>query len=40
MQTIVVGSDGDLFVGGNFVTRVWNGHRFVYAYHLARFDGK
>jgi hypothetical protein len=40
IQTIVLGNSGNLFVGGNFATRVWDGHHFVYVYHVAMFDGK
>ncbi len=36
----MLGNDGDLFVGGNFATRVWNGQHFVYVYHVAKYDGK
>lgn len=39
VQVAVLGSDGDIFVGGNFATRVWDGHHFVYVFHVARFDG-
>ncbi|RYH26743.1 hypothetical protein EON65_14030 [archaeon] len=39
IRTVVLGYDGDLFVGGNFATRVWDGHHFVYVYHVARYDG-
>ncbi len=42
VRTIVVGDGGDLFVGGNFESRVWdrNRHKFVLISHVARFDGK
>jgi hypothetical protein len=40
IQTIVLGNNGDLFVGGEFDSRVWDGHHFVYVYHVARFNGK
>lgn len=42
VRSIVIGSHGDLFVGGCFVTRVWdrNRHKFVLVSHVARFDGK
>ena len=35
-----MGNNGDLFVGGSFESRVWNGDDFVDVFHLARFDGK
>lgn len=40
VRTIVVGDGGDLFVGGNFESRVWdrNRHKFVLISHVARFD--
>eukprot|EP00981_Chlorochromonas_danica_P010235 scaffold3058_cov165-Ochromonas_danica.AAC.26 len=38
IHTVVLGNGGDLFVGGNFATRVWDGHHFVYVYHVARYD--
>ncbi len=40
IQTIVLGNNGDIFVGGAFDTRVWDGHHFVYVYHVARFNCK
>jgi hypothetical protein len=35
-----MGNNGDLFVGGSFESRVWDGDDFVDVFHLARFDGK
>jgi hypothetical protein len=40
LYTSVLGNSGDLFVGGTFESRVWNGHNFVNVYHAARYDGK
>ena len=40
IYTTVMGNNGDLFVGGSFESRVWDGNDFVDVYHLARFDGK
>jgi hypothetical protein len=40
IYTAVMGNNGDLFVGGSFESRVWNGDDFVDVFHLARFDGK
>lgn len=40
VETIVLGDRGDLFVGGAFATRLWDGRRFVYVYHVARYDGE
>eukprot|EP01035_Chromulina_nebulosa_P017610 gene17610-23184_t len=37
IQTVTIGSDGDLFVGGNFESRVWDGGHFVSIYYVARF---
>jgi len=31
---------GDLFVGGSFESRVWNGSQFVNVYNVAHFKGK
>jgi len=36
--TTVLGSNGDLFVGGSFESRVWDGRHFVSVYHIAQFD--
>jgi len=38
IYTAVMGNNGDLFVGGSFESRVWDGDDFVDVYHLARFD--
>lgn len=38
IESIVIGKQGDLFVGGEFEVRVWNGRHFVYVYNLARYD--
>lgn len=40
VRSAVIGDNGDLFVGGNFETRVWDGHHFVNVYQLALFDRK
>jgi hypothetical protein len=37
---VVLGDDGDLFVGGSFESRVWNGKEFVDIYDLAYYRGK
>lgn len=39
IQTVVLGNNGDLFVGGSFESRVWNGVKFVSIYNIAQFDG-
>ena len=39
LQAVVVGKNGDLFVGGSFQSRVWDGHRFADVRHIARFEG-
>lgn len=36
---ITLGSDGDLFVGGSFESRMWDGKKFINIQHLARFYG-
>ena len=36
--TTVIGSNGDLFVGGSFESRVWDGRHFVSVFHIAQFD--
>lgn len=40
IQTMVLGSGGDIFVGGSFESRVWDGKHFVQVFHVAHFDGK
>ena len=40
IQTAALGNDGDIFVGGSFESRVWDGHHFVNVYHVAHFDGR
>lgn len=40
LDTIVLGSDGDIFVGGTFESRVWDGRHFVRILHVAHFDSK
>eukprot|EP00614_Pseudopedinella_elastica_P012013 CAMPEP_0172601224 /NCGR_PEP_ID=MMETSP1068-20121228/21387_1 /TAXON_ID=35684 /ORGANISM="Pseudopedinella elastica, Strain CCMP716" /LENGTH=197 /DNA_ID=CAMNT_0013402135 /DNA_START=155 /DNA_END=745 /DNA_ORIENTATION=- len=37
INSLVLGSSGDLFVGGSFEARVWNGTDFSLAKHVARF---
>jgi hypothetical protein len=39
LYTSVLGSNGDLYVGGTFESRVWTGSHFADVYHAARFDG-
>ena len=38
IQASVVSNTGDLFVGGNFESRVWNGEEFVSAINVALFE--
>jgi hypothetical protein len=38
IQASVVSTAGDLFVGGNFESRVWNGVEFVNAVNLAKYE--
>jgi hypothetical protein len=40
VESIVLGDKGDIFVGGEFATRLWDGRHFVYVYHIARYDGE
>ena len=41
VTTTVLGSGGDLFVGGDFKTRVWDGHlNFVDVNYVSVFDGQ
>jgi len=40
IKSVIIGNGNDLFVGGQFATRVWDGHHFVYVYHVALFDAK
>ena len=40
IQTAALGNEDDIFVGGSFESRVWDGHHFVNVYHVAHFDGK
>ncbi len=35
----VLGNNGDLYVGGSFESRVWNGIHFANVYDVARYDG-
>jgi hypothetical protein len=39
VKTSVLGDGGDVFVGGSFETRVWNGERFADVYYVSVFDG-
>lgn len=39
IQTAALGNDGDIFVGGSFESRVWDGRHFVNVYHVAHYDG-
>lgn len=34
----VIGNGGDIYVGGSFESRVWDGHSYVTLYHVAHFD--
>jgi hypothetical protein len=36
---ITLGNNGDLFVGGSFESRMWDGKKFINIQHLARFYG-
>ena len=38
IQSSVVGGDGRLFVGGNFISRVWDGKEFVDAVNVAVYE--
>lgn len=40
IDTAVLGNNGDIFVGGSFETRVWDGKKFVYVNHVAMYDCK
>lgn len=40
VNSVAMTSEGNLFVGGNFESRVWDGHKYVTLYHIALFDGK
>jgi hypothetical protein len=40
IYTSVLGSGGDLFVGGTFESRVWDGHHFVNVHNAAHFDAQ
>jgi hypothetical protein len=40
ISTAVMGNDGDIYVGGSFESRVWDGHHFVNVYHIAHFAGE
>lgn len=40
VKTSELGSDGDLFVGGDFKTRVWDGKHFTDVYYVSIFDGR
>lgn len=39
IYSTVIGNNGDIFVGGSFETRVWNGQKFVAISDIAMFDG-
>jgi hypothetical protein len=39
IKSVVLGNEGDMFVGGSFESRVWDGRRFVNVFHVAQFDG-
>jgi len=38
LETVVLGNNGDIFVGGTFESRVWDGRHFVRILHVAHFD--
>lgn len=40
IQTTAFGNDGDLFVGGTFESRVWDGKHFVNVVNIAHFNDK
>ena len=42
IQSMVMGNNGDLFVGGTFESRVWDGKvkHFVQVFDVAHFDGE
>ncbi len=35
-----MGNNGDIFVGGSFESRVWDGHTYVSLNNIAYFDGE
>ena len=40
IEALVIGNSGDLFVGGAFATRVWNGSAFVTVENVAMYEGE
>jgi len=40
IYTSVLGNNGDLYIGGTFESRVWNGERFANVFHAARYDAR
>ena len=40
IQTTALGNEGDLFVGGSFESRVWDGRHFVNVYNVAHFNDR
>lgn len=40
LRASIISPSGDLFVGGTFESRVWDGGHFVNVYHVARFEGE
>ena len=40
IYTSILGNNGDLYVGGTFESRVWDGKHFANVFHVAHFDGE
>ena len=38
IEAVVLGSDGDIYVGGSFKSREWNGKQFVEVNYVAQFN--
>jgi hypothetical protein len=39
VSTVILGNNDDLFVAGNFESRVWDGYHFVSVYNIALYEG-